>query len=135
MLVYMQCRNNFHNDSKCRKKLTQCQPCYTNTTKLHVSVAAAIICTILGLRICLIKELTWRKKNHSKILPSPTYIEITKNSTGPSLFIPNVAKIHLPRIVLHVSVVVAVTTVVLLLIISGRELERRTLQVDPVVKS
>jgi len=74
-----QYRNDFHKDSKRRKKPTQCT-CYKNTTKLHVSVAAAIICTILGLRICLINELTRRKKTLSKILPSPTYMEITKNS-------------------------------------------------------
>ena len=42
-------RNDFHNDSKRRKKPTQCT-FYKNTTKLHVYVAAAIICTILGLR-------------------------------------------------------------------------------------
>ena len=46
-----QYRNDFHNDSKRRKKPTQCT-FYKNTTKLHVSVAAAIICTILGLCIC-----------------------------------------------------------------------------------
>ena len=61
MLVYTQCRNDFHNDSKRRKKPTQCT-CYKNTTKLHVSVAAAVICSILGLYICLINELTRRKK-------------------------------------------------------------------------
>ena len=37
--------------------------CYKNTTKLHVSVAAEIICTILGLRICLINELTGATRN------------------------------------------------------------------------
>jgi len=140
VLVYTQCKNDFHNDSKCRKKPTLCT-CYNNTTKLHVSVAAAVICTILGLRIGLINELIRCKKNslltaaldqlrvvasstsndpgprsrqhqqigqrllplaaanfsvddpagassqqqketHSKILPSPTYMEITKNSIG-----------------------------------------------------
>ena len=44
-------RNDFHNDSKRRKKPTQCT-FYKKTTKLHVSIAAAIICTILGLCIC-----------------------------------------------------------------------------------
>jgi len=33
MLVYTQCRNDFHNDSKCRKKLTQCK--YHKTTRVH----------------------------------------------------------------------------------------------------
>ena len=56
VLVYTQYRNDFHNDSKLRKKPTQ-WTCYKNTTKLHVSVAAAVICTILGQRICLIN---WR---------------------------------------------------------------------------
>jgi len=36
--------------------------CYKNTTKLHVSVTAVVICTILGLYICLINKLTRRKK-------------------------------------------------------------------------
>jgi len=83
MLVYTQCRNDFHNDSKCRKKPTQCT-CYKNTTKLHVSVAAAVICTILGLRICLINELTRLKKKPTLKyrFASPTYMEITKNSIG-----------------------------------------------------
>ena len=46
-----QYRNDLHNDSKRRKKPIQCT-FYKNTTKLHVSVAVAIICTILGLCIC-----------------------------------------------------------------------------------
>ena len=78
------CRNDFHNDSTCRKKPTQCT-CCRNTTKLHLSVAAAIICTILGLRICLLPNQrinTAQKETHSKILPSLTYMEITKNSIG-----------------------------------------------------
>ena len=83
MLVYTQYRNDFHNDSKRRKKPTQCT-CYKNTTKLHVSVAAAIICSILGLRISRYmpnqRINTAQKETHSKILPGPTYIEITKNS-------------------------------------------------------
>jgi len=82
VLVYTQYRNDFHNDSKRRKKPTQCT-CYKNTTKLHVSIATAVICTRLGLRLCLINELTRsaaQTETHSKILPSPTYMEITKNS-------------------------------------------------------
>ena len=46
----MQYRNDFHNDSKPkhRNKPTQCT-CYKNTTTLHVSIAAAVIYTILRL--------------------------------------------------------------------------------------
>ena len=89
MLVYMQYRNDFHNDSKCRKKPTQCT-CYKNTTKLHVSVAEAVICTILGVpSTCMPNQRinTAQTETYSKILPSPTYVEITKNSIGLSLLI------------------------------------------------
>jgi len=83
VLGYMQYTNDFHNDSKCRKKPTQCT-CYKNTTKLHVSVAeleAAIILHYTGPTYMPNQRInTPQKETHSKILPSPTYMEITKNS-------------------------------------------------------
>jgi len=88
LLVYTQYRNDFHNDSKSRKKPTQCT-CYKNTTKLHVSVAEAVICTILGVpSTCMPNQRinTAQTETHSKIFPSPTYMEITKNRKGLSLF-------------------------------------------------
>jgi len=94
---YTQYRNDFHNDSKPkhRKKPTQCT-CYKNTTKLHVSVAAAIICTILGLLSTYMPNQRInmaQTETHSKILPSPTYMEIMKKSIGLSLFkVPNICQ-------------------------------------------
>jgi len=68
---------SYYNDWKRRKKLTQCT-CYKNTTKLHVSVAAETICT-MPTYMPNQRINTAQKETHSKILPSPTYMEITKN--------------------------------------------------------
>ena len=74
-----QYRNDFHNDSKRRKNPTQCT-FYKKTTKLHVSIAAAIICTGAYVYAMPNQRINTTQKTLSKILPSPTYMEITKNS-------------------------------------------------------
>ena len=57
--------------------------------KTTLSVVAAVICTILGVpSTCMPSQRinTAQTETHSKIFPSPTYMEITKNRKGLSLF-------------------------------------------------
>jgi len=95
MLVYTQYRNDFHNNSKRRKKQTQCTlymlQKYHKTT--HVRCCGSYLhytgpTYMPNQRINMAQTET-----HSKILPSHTYMEITKNSIGLNLFkVPNVCQ-------------------------------------------
>ena len=78
MLVYTQCRNNFHNDSKRRKK-----PMLQKNHKTTRDRCCGNYLHYTGPTYMANQRInTAQKEIHSKILPNPTYMEITKNSIG-----------------------------------------------------